>query len=161
MASVVGLLQRLGFGEYEARAYMALVRSGALNGYEVAKTSGVPRANVYAVLQKLEDRGAVLRVDAQTGTRYAAVPPSELTERLGSSFRDTLEEARRFLEEMASPPEPDQEYVWNAQGYDAMLEHARALLEGAEEQLLVALWPQEAEALAHDLDRVQGRGVGV
>ena len=55
MEPIVELLQKLGFGEYEARAYVALLQNRPLNGYELAKASGLPRANVYSVLQKLED----------------------------------------------------------------------------------------------------------
>ena len=54
MADITALLQQLGFSEYEARAYLALLQRNPLNGYELAKVSGLPRANVYAVLQKLE-----------------------------------------------------------------------------------------------------------
>ena len=40
-------LQRLGLSGYEAKAYVALVSAGeAVNGYEVAKRSGVPRSTV-------------------------------------------------------------------------------------------------------------------
>ena len=73
MADITALLQQLGFSEYEARAYLALLQRNPLNGYELAKVSGLPRANVYAVLQKLEERGAVVRLDMPSGARYAPV----------------------------------------------------------------------------------------
>ena len=57
MADVTALLQQLGFSEYEARAYLALLQRSPLNGYELAKVSGLPRANTYAVLQKLRNAG--------------------------------------------------------------------------------------------------------
>ena len=56
---VIGVLTNLGFSDYEARAYVALLQRNPANGYELAKRSEVPRGNVYAVLQKLEDRGRV------------------------------------------------------------------------------------------------------
>jgi len=62
MADITALLQQLGFSEYEARAYLALLQRNPLNGYELAKVSGLPRANVYAVLQKLEDRGFEMKI---------------------------------------------------------------------------------------------------
>jgi hypothetical protein len=57
MTDAAALLLQLGFSEYEARAYLALVQRNPLNGYELAKVPGVPRANIYAVLQKLKERG--------------------------------------------------------------------------------------------------------
>jgi predicted transcriptional regulator len=159
MNDLIELLQRIGFGEYEAKAYVALVRRSPLNGYELAKLSGLPRANVYSVLQKLEEKGAVVRVDTPAGPRYAPVPPSELIERLGGHFQDALAAARHALEEVATPVE--HEYVWNAQGYAALLDHARTLIGAAEERLLAAIWPQEALALAKNLAQAEDRGVAV
>lgn len=65
MADTVALLQRLGFGDYEARTYITLLQRRPLSGYELAKSSGVPRSNIYTVLRKLEARGAVVRCNCQ------------------------------------------------------------------------------------------------
>jgi HTH-type transcriptional regulator, sugar sensing transcriptional regulator len=54
---VVDSLQQLGFTEYEARAYVALLQRYPVNGATVAKLAHLPRANVYDVLSKLEARG--------------------------------------------------------------------------------------------------------
>ena len=159
MEDLVASLQRLGFGEYEARAYVTLLQRSPLTGYELAKVSGLPRANVYAVLPRLEERGAVLRVDTPSGPRYSPVPPLELTQRLSTRFQDDLATARRSLEEVSVPAE--YEYVWNARGYDVVLETAGALLDTARERLLVATWPQEAEALSAHLGMAQERGVEI
>lgn len=159
MNNIVGLLEQLGFSEYEARAYVALLQRSPLNGYELAKSSNLPRANVYAVLQKLEDRGAVVRLDTPTGVRYAPVPPSELTRRLGSNFQQALDSAKLSLEEITTPAE--HEYVWNARGYAVLLDHARALLDATQNRLLVAVWPEESRALADSLAAAEARGVEI
>lgn len=159
MAEITALLQQLGFSEYEARAYLALVQRNPINGYELAKVSGLPRANVYAVLQKLEERGAVVRLDMASGARYAPVPPAELTQRIASRFQDTLSAAQRALEELATPPASA--HVWSIQGYGALLEHAHTLIDATGAQLLVAIGRQEAGTLAGALARAEARGVAV
>jgi HTH-type transcriptional regulator, sugar sensing transcriptional regulator len=159
MPEILDLLQGLGFGDYEARAYVALLRRSPLNGYELAKDSGLPRANVYSVLDKLEERGAVVRLDTPSGTRYSAVPPSELAGRIGSKFSENLNAARQLLEEMAAPPA--YEYVWNARGYGSLLDHARTLVDAAQSRLLVATWATEAQALAYHLAAAEQRGVEI
>jgi sugar-specific transcriptional regulator TrmB len=140
MNDTSALLQQLGFGEYEAKAYLALVQRSPLNGYEVAKASGIPRANVYSVLQKLEERGVIIRLDTPESARFVPVPPAELTQRLAHAFQTALEAAKQALEEIASPV--DREYIWNARGYPALLDHARSLLENARERLQVAISPR-------------------
>jgi DNA-binding MarR family transcriptional regulator len=159
MDDVVTTLQELGFSEYEARAYVALLQRSPLNGYELAKQSGLPRANVYAVLAKLEERGAALRLDTPQGVRYAPIAPDELAGRLSSRFQDSLAAARNSLQAISRPPE--YEVVLNTREYPALLEHARALLAAAQRQLQIAIWPQEARALAEDLARAEARGVEV
>jgi predicted transcriptional regulator len=153
------VLQEIGFGDYEARAYVALLQRSPLNGYELAKASGLPRANVYSILDKLEERGAVVRLDTPSGTRYAAVPPAELISRIGSRFSENLSTAERMLEGLAAPPE--YEYVWNARGYDSLLDYARTLIDAAQHRLLVATWTPEAIALSPNLAAAEQRGVEV
>lgn len=156
---IVGALQRLGFAEYEARAYVALVRRSPLNGYELAKASGVPRANVYGVLERLAARRAVVRVDEPGGTRYAPVPPGELLPRLGAEFRQVTEDTRDALEALASAME--YEAIWNVRGHAALLDQARGALRAAERSLLVAVWPHEAAALKAAVADAAGREVGI
>jgi HTH-type transcriptional regulator, sugar sensing transcriptional regulator len=159
MDDAVALLQQLGFSEYEARAYLALLQRNPLNGYELAKASGLPRANIYAVLQKLEERGAVVRIETPDGSRYAPVAPTELTERIGSRFQSILGAAQQAMENLATPVDP--EYVWNIRGYAALLDHAQALLNATQSWLLLAIGRQEASALAESLAQANARGVEV
>jgi sugar-specific transcriptional regulator TrmB len=159
MTNAVALLQQLGFGEYEARTYVALLQRNPLNGYELAKASGLPRANVYGVLQKLEERGAVVRHDSPSGARYAPVPPDVLTRRMGNRFQDLLDAAQQSLDDVSIVTA--HEYVWNARGYTVLLEHARELVDRAAGRLLVTIWPEEARALSGPLDRAAARGVEV
>lgn len=159
MTDTATLLQQLGFSEYEARAYLALLQRNPLNGYELAKLSGLPRANVYAVLQKLEDRGAVVRLDMPSGARYAPVAPTELTQRIASRFQDVLSATQQALEDLAAPAAST--YVWNIQGYGGLIDHAHALINASQERLLVALVRQEARALAEPLARAEARAVAV
>lgn len=54
---VVSTLQELGFTEYEAKVYCALVKFPGSTGYEIGGHSKVPRARVYEVLEGLQDKG--------------------------------------------------------------------------------------------------------
>ncbi len=157
MRDAVELLQQLGFGEYEARAYTALLQGKPLNVYELAKRSGIPRANIYTILQKLEERAAVVRMETPDSVRYAPILPRELLQRLNGHFQATRDEAQRALDELSVPAEPAS--VWNVQSYSATLEHTRALLDATRQKLLVAVWPQEARVLAPDVAQAEARAV--
>jgi sugar-specific transcriptional regulator TrmB len=55
-------LMAVGFGDYEARAYCALLLQSPANGYQVAKQSGIPRGKIYECLERLVARGAARRL---------------------------------------------------------------------------------------------------
>ncbi|MFN2459997.1 MAG: TrmB family transcriptional regulator [Candidatus Velthaea sp.] len=152
-------LQRLGFSDYEARAYVSLVRQNPLNGYELARQSGVPRANIYSVLDKLAGRRAVMRLDGPAGTKYAPVPPADLIRNLGDEYTATLREATAALESLAQPR--DVEYVWNAQGYAALVEQAANAVARAQSTLTLAVSPEEMSRLAGDIASADARGVAI
>src|SRR5690349_15098674 len=159
MTNVIDQLQQLGFSEYETKAYVALLQQHPLNGYALAKTSGVPRANIYGVLQKLEERGAVVPITVDEGMVYSPISPDDLISRLGSHLNHVLTSAHRELNALATPVEKP--YVQNLQGSDQLMEHARELINHACKHLLVALWQPEAHFLSESLAHAQARSVQI
>lgn len=156
---VIQVLARLGFTEYEAKAYVTLLQHEPLNGYELARESKLPRANVYSVLEKLENRGAVIRIESPSGTRCAPIPPSELTRQLSDQMQGYLADAESLLGSLHQPI--NYEYIWNARGYPALVQHARFLVERAQHTLLIALSPQESLVLKDHLEAAAARGVEI
>lgn len=73
-ASLAQALQRLGFTDHEARAYATLSQTAPATAYEIAKISGLPRANAYNVLRALEAKGAIQPV-TENPVRYVPVDP--------------------------------------------------------------------------------------
>ena len=159
MKDVAPLLQDLGFSEYEARAYATLVGTGTANGYEIAKASGMPRANVYAVLEKLVQRGAAHRLRQRTGVRYAAIPPRELLQHLESEHARALTAAGRALEALARGPELMP--VFNLKDESELQDQVGALIGGTRRSLLVAIRPPEAAKFASQLREARSRGVAI
>jgi HTH-type transcriptional regulator, sugar sensing transcriptional regulator len=150
-------LQAIGFGEYEARAYAALIRRGPLTGYQLAKESGIPRPNIYAIIGRLEKRAAVIRVEVKHGVKYAALPAAEMLAGLSQAVQGHLSGAKGALEDLQHQSNPD--YVWNVEGYDAMIARAEALIAGARERLLIGIWSSEARRLAAATAAAEERGV--
>ncbi len=157
MTGVIEQLQQLGFSQYEAQAYVTLLMNGPANGYELAKRSGIPRPSIYPVMQKLEERGAIRRVETLDGSRYAPVPAQELILKLNNQLHQAIEAASDSLSNIVSPPIID--YTQNFRGYNDLLAYSQKMLETARRQVLVALWPEEASALAEPLQRANERGV--
>lgn len=159
MDAPVRQLQALGFTQYESQAYVALLQKSPLTGYELARVSGVPRANIYAVLDKLEEHGAVVRLDTKHGMRYLPVTPEELIRNVGSRLHTHLEATRQTLCQVHTRPTTDQ--VHNFYGYDPLIDHFRALTDSAGREVLVAFSPEESLVLSPFLETALGRGVSI
>ena len=79
MEELIAQLKEMGFTEYEAKAYTALVQQSHVSAYQVSKNSGIPRARVYDILNILVDKGIVLKEETAEQTTYAAMPVSVFT----------------------------------------------------------------------------------
>ncbi len=150
-------LQALGFGEYEARTYVALLQHGTLTGYQLARSSGIPRPNIYPVLDRLQQRGAVLRIEVKGGVKYSALPAEEMLSRLSSSVKGHLDKARLALSDIVAAVPA--EYVWNVQGYENVMARAEALVDSAQQRLLAGVWSEESKRLSGAFGRALARGV--
>lgn len=156
--SAISALQRLGFTDYEARAYLILIEGGELTGYELAKRSGIPRPNIYPVIEKLIERGAVSRRVEESGQRYAAVPPRHLLAGIEADQRQQLAEAGVVLARHLQIESTSS--VYNVTG-SQLLTKARQLVESSQRSLLVAIQPADAAELADSMHEASSRGVAV
>ncbi len=50
---LLGALNKTGFTEYEAKVYLALLDDNPATGYQISKTSNIPRSMVYETLSRL------------------------------------------------------------------------------------------------------------
>ncbi len=159
--SAQDLLKAAGMSGYEAKAYLALLGASCpLNGYEVAKSSGVPRSTVYETLGKLVARGAAIEVPSSgNGTAYVALPAEALIGRLRRETTSTIAGLERVLPEIGAGPQA--RVVQHLEGRDRLLERAVDVIDSAERALWLSIWPEEAAALVAAVDDAIGRGVDV
>lgn len=153
-------LQELGFSNHEARAYTSLVGAGTRNGYEVAKASGLPRANVYPVLEKLVERGAAERLDTPQGVRYAATAPDQFLKQLDAQHQRLVKNAASTFAELVQDDDKASP-IFNLQSREALLTRVRASIAAARGTLFIALQPPEAAVLAQPLYEARERGVTI
>lgn len=164
MANTNLLVQRLGelgMSAYEAKAYLALVTAGhPLNGYEVAKSSGVPRSTVYETLGKLVNRGATFEArTTEEATCYLPLPPNALLSRMSQEFERSLNALRAELPSLAPPQETH--LIHNIVSYDPLLQRCEDIIREARRELFVSVWPDNLERLRPALERAQDRGVDI
>lgn len=133
-ASIVTALQQLGFAKAEADVYLALVRHGSLNGYQIAKLMNLSRSSVYAALNTLYRRNCVFLLPGASNA-YRAEEPQTLMARLKEDYTRTADSLAEELRAL-SPNTPELRF-FNVSGRDNVLDKARALVARAQQEVCI------------------------
>lgn len=151
-------LKSLGFTEYEARVYLALLARAPATAYEVSNDSGVPRPNTYSALKALAGRNAVLPVSANP-VRYVPQPPARLFRSIATQTGELCDAVADRLATLNV--DQAEHYVWELSGAAEVHGKIAEMIDGAAE----ALWFKAEAAIlrrhAAGLRRAADRGVRV
>lgn len=155
----VELLQRIGMSSYEAKAYVALLgASSPMNGYEVAKQSGVPRSTVYETLAKLVARGAASVVSNDEGTsRYVALESNRFVDGVRRDTSATLEGLDAVLSELSG--KQNTTVVVHVNGRAQVRDRFIDVINKSRERCWLSVWPRGAEELRESATVAVDRGV--
>jgi HTH-type transcriptional regulator, sugar sensing transcriptional regulator len=153
---LVERLQALGFSQYEARAYCALLQKSPANGHEVAKTAGIPTSKVYETLERLHHKGAVL-VQRSEPTLWAPVPHRDLVAALRQRMESTFSAVEQGLAQLGH--EQDTKLTWSLSGRGHVVDSMRSAIDRARQRLLAAVPAEAAAELAPALRAAAERGV--
>lgn len=151
-------IEALGFTATEAECYLHLLRHGEGTGYAIAKGLGRPAAQVYAALESLLGKGAVLATDGEP-RRWLALEPGVLLAQLERGFGERLSEASRALAEV--PSTGSAASVFRLQTTQQVLERLTQMLEEARGVVLVDAFPAVLRRILPELSACARAGVRV
>jgi Cd2+/Zn2+-exporting ATPase len=146
-----------GFSEYEAKVYLALLGEHPATGYQISKSSGVPRSMVYEALGRLHKRGAVLKSEENRATLYRPLPPDTLLDRFAQEYEGLMKSLRADLSKRYVSQ--GEERLWSISGRSSVLSYAAQMLKQATREVSIVLGDPELEALREDIQAVCGREV--
>jgi sugar-specific transcriptional regulator TrmB len=152
-------LSALGFTEYEAKVYLALLSEHPATGYQISKSSGVPRSMVYEALGRLEARGAVLKSDDEKATLYQPISPGTILDRYEREARERAAALRTELLPLYNREESGR--LWNFSGRREALSYAGELIDSAEHELMLVLTDADVAALRGRLGEAYAREVSL
>jgi sugar-specific transcriptional regulator TrmB len=159
MNNLLEQLAALGMTEYEAKVYLSLLGENPATGYQVSKTSGVPRSMVYEALGRLEARGAVLKSVEEKATLYRPVPPAMLLDRYEREARERAAGLRASLLPLYNQEETGR--LWNFSGRREALAYAANLIDAAKTELMLVLTDADVGVLRAHLVAAHERGVAL
>ncbi len=88
---IIEKLRELGFTEYEARAYTALLLLGEGKAEEISRKARIPLPRVYSTLESLKERGFIQILESRP-KRYCLIDPKKAISRYIEMRRKALEE---------------------------------------------------------------------
>lgn len=112
MADPEMYLHEMGFSDYEAAAYLALLESGKSTANEVAKAGDIPQSRVYDILEKLEKKGFVVTQPGRP-KKFGPVRPEYAIKQYGeyrekrfeSEYEEVMLAGERFVDCVEPAPE--------------------------------------------------------
>lgn len=159
MKKAISNFLKLGLSEYEARAYLALLKDYPCTAYELAKSSGIPTSKIYEVIKKLLKNGIVNVIADNNKQRYIPIGLNDFI----NKQKDKLEASVRNIEESLSDflHVSEDLTTWNIIDYDFLIEKARKLIDKTNHTLLISIWKDEFLKLEDSIRNAEKRGIKV
>jgi len=128
-------LKSLGLTKYEALVYIALLKVAGATATEIHEISGVPRASVYPVLDRLTQKNLV-SVSNTSPKRFDAIAPDEGISNLMTHIEASADAAKQVLNEIFShrigAERGTQELIWSINGRENIYLRINDLIRHAE-----------------------------
>jgi sugar-specific transcriptional regulator TrmB len=149
----------IGFTEYEAKVYLALLKEYPATGYQLSKQAGIPRSMVYEALGRLDVRGAVLKTEEAKATLYRPVPPDVLLDRLSDEHERRIGSLRQGLNLLYNAR--DEGHLWTFSGEGPVLSYARDMIGDAKREAMLVLTDNHVHRLRDTILEADQRGVRI
>lgn len=155
-------VQLLGFTEYEARTYIAILRKNPINRHQLSKIANIPTAKVYETIDRLVQRGIVAATSSSDRPTYVPLPPEEVIAQIRSTTEHKLQYVEAKLQAIAERSDDNiRPLTWNLEGTALILSKAQEVIARSQEYIMCAIWDQEIESLMPYLRSAQERGVEI
>jgi HTH-type transcriptional regulator, sugar sensing transcriptional regulator len=136
-------LKEFGLTEYEVKAYISLVESGALAASELSRVASIPYSKIYEIIGNLERKGWVESEQGRPSKYYAKAPSTALESSrvrfetmIRSSEADAMLELQPLYEKKGVSEKPD---IWIVRGQDNILDKIKETLGQTRRELMVAM----------------------
>ncbi len=158
VVNTIEQLKEIGLSEYESRIYTTLLKDSPLTAYEAAKQAGIPTSKVYGVIDKLSEQGILLEIPEGSRKKYSPLDPDEFLEKYRFHMNKVLDTLTKSLKK---GDDEGLNYIWNLNDYSSFMEKAEREIAGAEETILISLWPEEQEVVEPFLKDRNEQGVKI
>ena len=151
---IIERLTQFDLTRHEASIYLTLMSEGALNGYEVAKATGIARSNAYTSLASLVEKGGAFVIEEAT-IRYTPVPIEEFCE---NKIRKLQESKKDLIVTIPKKRDVVEGYI-TIKGENNILNKLRNMISEAKERVYLSVSGQILETILPDIESALGNGI--
>lgn len=155
---IMNNMKKLGFSEYESKAYLKLLEEFPLNGYALSKNSGIPRSRIYEVLNSLINKQLVFEQEEEKNKLYYPVDPDIVIRKLKTHYEEVFDGISKFASRVYKEKKQDDRLVI-IKGRQNIIDFLAMLIKGAENRIAVSIWEEEIRDLVGELEKAMERGV--
>jgi len=154
---ILASLERLGLTVYESKAYFAAVGQPPLTCYRLAQLSGVPRARIYEIVDKLAAKGLLI---FQSGdkTLLTAMNYEKFLDQKEFEIRENFDLLRKSLAAIPSAESPG---IWNINGRGQVLQTARDLMAAAGRYVYLEALAEDVQELLPTMQKIRQRKIEI
>jgi HTH-type transcriptional regulator, sugar sensing transcriptional regulator len=157
-ADIVNNMKKLGFSEYECKAYLTLLDDYPVNGYALSKNSGIPRSRIYEVIKNLIAKQMVFEQIEEKNKFYYPMEPDIFIKNLQTSYQHLFSNIAQYTQKLYNTKKQDDKLVI-IKGRKNIIDFLILLIKGAEKRIALSIWDEEIREIAPELDKALKRGV--
>lgn len=147
-------LKKMGFNEYESKAYLSLVKQGPVSAYQVSKDSGIPRSRIYDVLGNLSEKGIVMVEEIEAQIRYSPLPVAIFLEKARSDWESTYVVLEDSLKQLETETSRDDNRIVTLKEKQSIVSYCASLIQKATKRIVLSVWDDMYELLKAELEAV-------
>ncbi|HDR72299.1 MAG TPA: TrmB family transcriptional regulator [Methanoculleus sp.] len=163
-ADLTESLKSVGLTKYESLVYIALLRVEGATATEIHEISGVPRASVYPVLDRLIQKNLVI-VSHSTPRRFRAISPEEGIDNLLRQIQADADAARQVLQEIyrqrVTADGGMEELIWSIYGEEKIIQRLEELIAHAAGSIRIVSSGQLLQKIVQSVLRNAERGIDI
>lgn len=99
-------LKQLGFKEYEAKAFMVLLKGRLMSASEIAKEAKIIRNSIYDILKNFVEKGYCNEIETNTILQYRIIDPHIIFDKIEKDYRDEHKKSIALIKEALKEAEP-------------------------------------------------------
>jgi len=156
--NLINGLKDLGLTEHESKVYLALLTGSPATGYEASKVAGLPRANVYNVLESLTTKGWVQPL-FEKPVQYLPISPEIILRKINIKISHTCEDLENQLKKIT--PAENKQNIWNIRGTEEITSQIQRMISKAKQRIAIKVTDVNLKPHISALRQAHNRGVEI